>query len=172
MKKYYWKSSNREVKLGETVSLTIPCDTKFGKGETSVRVVITEDNIAQFIKENLIRTDYIIEDSDIQPLRPYLQKIAKEEGVSEICIWYLVRFLDNQSPVAGLTFLMNCLSRKFNASKTKESIVYYLDPLTSYKVAVVTPNIKGMIVFYSKEDAEKAYSILKPYIERVLYAGK
>lgn len=173
MKKYYWKSSNREIKLGETVSLTIPCDTQFGKGETTVRVAVTEANVAQFIKEGLIRTDYTIEASDMQLLKPYLREIAKEEGVPEACIWTLVGWLDSISPLAELTFLMDCLSRRFNAPKTKEATVYFLNPLISYKVTSANPNIlKETAVFYSKADAEKAYSILKPYIERVLYAGK
>ena len=54
MKKYYFKKGNREVKLGDKVTMQTPVDTSYGKGVATVDVEITEATLKKLTDDGLV----------------------------------------------------------------------------------------------------------------------
>lgn len=54
MKKYFLKKGHKEVKLGDTIEISTPAITSFGKGIAKVAIKLTEVNLDKLIHSGII----------------------------------------------------------------------------------------------------------------------
>lgn len=170
MKKYFLKKNNKEIKVGDKVKLTKNTTTTYGIGTTVVEVTVTEETLKQLIKDGFVevKDDEVSFEDLYSKVKPYLRRIVRKTDLSFPSACVFMGAVYDVSPVAHLQVLIETIAEVKNRGKKSGKLVYYLNPVVKFYPSAVVGNPNCATVFYSKEDAEETYKLLKPFIEDII----
>ena len=168
--KYFLKSNNQEIKLGQTIELSTPVDTSYGKGAAIVKVTVTEPVLAKLVEDGFVKN--VLEEKDakspLASLKPFYKSIARENNISLLDAINLCEIIYEMCPTAHLELLITTIAKVNNRNKPVGNNVWWLNPLKGYKPTVASSNIKGVVFFHTEQGASEAYILLKPFIDEIL----
>ena len=164
MIKYYLKNTDKEVKVGDRITISVPTSTPYGQGKCDIEVLVTQETLNHLVDDNLV----VKKDDgkfDFEVYKPFVRRIARKHDVSfpEAC--ELLDGLREISMPAHNALLLEAMSEVFNRDKTVNSLVFVLNSHGRISRA----SVEGIVVpyFIEQADALKAISLMKPF-----YNGK
>lgn len=161
--KYYLVDNNKEVKIGDTISITTTVDTMFGPATATAHVVVTQDNIKVLIEKGLIKRE-------------------AKSLTSDLCIDIIAKKLDaNRGQIKELFAMM--LSKKTYAPVLQlllKAASDYLSPGISvvqslpkvYTISLVDGRIHEIQATDIKTYEHFAYFVSKSQAKQVKYMFK
>lgn len=174
MVKYYLKDG-QEVKIGNTVEIQKPIDTTLGKGTATVNVLVTQATLELLIKEG-----FVVKKDDnewteerlkghFELLKPYIRRFARKNKMTyDDAVCALATILE-MSPASHIQMLLEVMSEVMNREKSAAPVVFILSPSYDYRVSQINlKNAKLRPKFFSRADAERAYMLLKPFIDEIV----
>lgn len=171
MRKYFLGKTDREVKLGSTISVRDRVNTSFGFNEVGFVVTLNKKNVKKFIDRGIIREE---DDNEIdvekkfECMAPCIHSIFKK---SPFVSKKLLNILANISPKAHLQLLIENFSEIRNKDKKIGDCTWYLNPIAGYApVKIMGKPSSTMLatVFYDEQDAKEVYSLLSDFINAII----
>lgn len=172
--KYFIKDSDKEVQMGQTIEVEQKVTTSLGVGVCKIQVVVTPENVGLLVKQGfLVQKE---EENGMSPalkehwekLKPYIRRFARKKDMSLVSAIMFFASLEEMSPLAQIYVLLETISEVKNRDKSAAPTVYYLSPTCGFKVAMVNLRAsKFAPVFYSRDDAEEAYELIKPFLAAI-----
>lgn len=172
MKKYFLGKTDREVKLGSTISVRENVNTSFGFNEVGFVVTLSKKNVKKFIDRGIIRVEDDEEmsvEKKFEGMMPCIHRIFIN-GCTE-------KFLDTLvsiSPKAHLQLLIENFAEIRNKNKKVGDCTWFLNPIAGYapiKIMGKPSSTMVATVFYDEQDAKEVYSLLSDFIN-VIIDGK
>lgn len=171
MKKYVIAKTGEPVNIGDTLHGEKEVNTSFGRIKTVEEILLTEDNIQDFIDSGVIKA---VSSKKIMKNQYDLGKIITlladryYKSVEEVTEW--LEGTNNICPKAVLDILLQEIAVRFYNDDPKafdEAETYYSLRPRDGKVGKVQHVNSYIPLFKSAEDAEKARVILKVQLERM-----
>ena len=177
MKKYFLGKTDKEVKLGSTISVKENVNTSFGFNEVGFVVTLSKKNIKKFIDRGIIRVEDDNEmdvEKKFEGMTPCIHRIFKKSPFIDISTKKMLNALAIISPKAHLQLLIENLAEIRNKGKKIGDCTWYLNPIAGYApVKIMGKPSSTMVatVFYDEQDAKEVYSLLSDFIN-VIIDGK
>ena len=172
MKKYFLGKTDREVKLGSTISVRENVNTSFGFNEVSFVVTLSKKNVKKFIDRGIIRVE---DDNEIdvekkfRDMMPCIHRIFKKSPLESTKKF--LGALVSISPKAHLQLLIENFAEIRNKDKKIGDCTWYLNPIAGYApVKIMGKPSSTMVatVFYDEQDAKEVYSLLSDFINAII----
>lgn len=169
--KYFIKKSGQEVKLGQVIEVEQKVNTSLGEGICKTEVQITPANIELLVKQGfLVQKDEKEEQFDLEAhwhkLKPYIKRFAKKHGLPLPEAILFFASLSAVSSTAHIQVLLEIIAEAKNEGKLGP-MIFVLPPTHNFNVCRCRINIsknKFIPKFHSKEDAEEAYELIRPFL--------
>lgn len=169
MKKYFLTKNNKEVMVGDKITLTKTVDTPYGEGIMMTEIKVTEDILEKLVEDGFVRVEEPDEaEGIIERLKPYIRRIARKNHIDFPIACAMLGTVLNVSPRAHLQLLIEAIAEVKNRGKKSGKDIWYLNPLASYKPVRIIGNPTTATVFYKAEDALEAHKTLLPFIKGIL----
>lgn len=174
MRKYFLGKTDKEVKLGSTISVREMVNTSFGFNEVSFVVTLSKKNVKKFIDRGIIRVE---DDKEIgveekfKGLRPCIHRIFKKSPLIDESTKKMLNALAFISPKAHLQLLIENFAEIRNKDKKIGDCTWYLNPIAGYApVKIMGKPSSTMVatVFYDEQDAKEVYSLLSDFINAII----
>lgn len=172
--KYFIKDSDKEVQMGQTIEVEQKVMTSLGEGVCKTQVVVTPENVGLLVKKGfLVQKE---EENGMSPaikehwgkLKPYVRRFARKNDMPLVPAILFFASLQEVSPLAQIHVLLETISEVKNRGKSPASRVFCLSPICGFKIAMVSLEAsKFTPVFYSRDDAEEAHELIKPFLAAV-----
>lgn len=165
MVKYYLKNTDKEVKVGNTIEISIPGRTPYGEGKCEVKVLVTQATLSQLVKDGIVEAkDDLVANLNEEMYRPYVRRLARKCKLSfgEAC--EMLDTLLNVSPYAHVCLLLELIAEVSNRDKEPHSASYIVDPATRRVSVISTEGNAFGPRFITADDARKASELIKPFI--------
>ena len=178
MAKYFLKDTNREISIGDKITIVKTWDTPFGKGKGFIDIVVTMSNIDALLKENVLYkqnnnrpTDYV------WYFNNYSQKINKGNIFLEDEI-FDSRSIDFFGKKYGYNLILSIilkeiadtLNTEYSEPISKNNSVYAIS-LVNGKIAEVMKdrivNYNNFTAFRTMEDAKFAKKVVTPLLMKM-----
>ena len=165
--KYVLVEDNTPIKLGDTVCLRKEAKTPFGYYLHEKEVLLTEDNLPEFIEKGVIKE--VVEENDLT-----IGDIRKEIATS-LGLGYseTVRFVNRLSvvyPAAAISLYLKTASKLYNKTVGEYCFFFDLGDGTIKKIkrsGITDVALNNCGIFSTKEDAIHAVNLIHALIERV-----
>ena len=171
MVKYYLKDG-QEIKVGDTVEIQKTVDTTLGKGTATVSVLVTQASLELLIKEGFVtkEDDEQTAEELLKALKPYIRRFARNNKLSFDDALAVLAAVLEMSPAAHIQMLLEVMTEVMNMGKSATSpTVFILSRGHNYKVCQTSlEGAKLVPKFYLRSDAERAYTLLKPFIDEIV----
>ena len=177
MRKYFLGKTDREVKLGSTISVREMINTSFGFNEVGFVVTLNKKNVKKFIDRGIIRVEDDEEmsvEEKFKGLRPCIHRIFKKSPLIDESTKKILNALASISPKAHLQLLIENFAEIRNKDKKIGDCTWFLNPIAGYApVKIMGKPSSTMVatVFYDEQDAKEVYSLLSDFIN-VIIDGK
>lgn len=177
MRKYFLGKTDKEVKLGSTISVREKVNTSFGFNEVGFVVTLNKKNVKKFIDRGIIRVEDDNEmdvEKKFEGLRPCIHRIFKKSPLINESTKKMLTTLASISPKAHLQLLIENFAEIRNRNKKIGDCTWYLNPIAGYApVKIMGKPSSTMVatVFYDEQDAKEVYSLLSDFIN-VIIDGK
>lgn len=177
MRKYFLGKTDKEVKLGSTISVREMINTSFGFNEVSFVVTLSKKNVKKLIDRGIIRVEDDNEmnvEKKFEGMAPCIHRIFKKSPFIDRCTRDMFSVLASISPKAHLQLLIENFAEIRNKDKKIGDCTWYLNPIAGYApVKIMGKPSSTMVatVFYDEQDAKEAYSLLSDFIN-VIIDGK
>lgn len=177
MRKYFLGKTDKEVKLGSTISVREMINTSFGFNEVSFVVTLSKKNVKKLIDRGIIRVEddkEVSVEEKFKGLRPCIHRIFKKSPFIDESTRKMLNTLAIISPKAHLQLLIENFAEIRNKDKKIGDCTWYLNPIAGYApVKIMGKPSSTMVatVFYDEQDAKEAYSLLSDFIN-VIIDGK
>lgn len=177
MRKYFLGKTDKEVKLGSTISVREMVNTSFGFNEVGFVVTLSKKNVKKFIDRGIIRVE---DDKEMDVEKKFenmalcIHRIFKNSPFTHDFSKKFLDTLANISPKAHLQLLIENFAEIRNKDKKIGDCTWYLNPIAGYApVKIMGKPSSTMVatVFYDEQDAKEAYSLLSDFIN-VIIDGK
>ena len=175
MRKYFLGKTNREVKLGSTISVRENVNTSFGFNEVSFVVTLSKKNVKKLIDGGIIRVKddkEVSVEEKFKGLRPCIHRIfGKASFIKESSTGKFLEALARISPKARLQLLIENFAEIRNKNKKIGDCTWYLNPIAGYapiKIMGKPSSTMVATVFYDEQDAKEVYSLLSDFINAVI----
>ena len=174
MKKYFLGKTDREVKLGSTISVREKVNTSFGFNEVGFVVTLNKKNVKKLIDRGIIREENDEEvnvEEKFKGLRPCIHRIFKKSPFIDESIRKMLSALAIISPKAHLQLLIENFAEIRNKDKKIGDCTWYLNPIAGYApVKIMGKPSSTMVatVFYDEQDAKEVYSLLSDFINAII----
>ena len=175
MIKYFLGKTDREVKLGSTISVREKVNTSFGFNEVGFVVTLNKKNVKKFIDRGIIRVEDDEEmsvEKKFECMMPCIHRIFKKSPLESTKKF--LGALVSISPKAHLQLLIENFAEIRNKNKKIGDCTWYLNPIAGYApVKIMGKPSSTMLatVFYDEQDAKEVYSLLSDFIN-VIIDGK
>lgn len=162
MIKYYLKDSNKEIKIGDTVSVAIKVDTVFGEANATAHVTVNQDSLKKLIERGIV----IKKDTTAPTVDLFISMLADRLEISiEEVKGLLKGFLDRRMHGIVLQLLLKEASTYFARHESAElgTQVYTIALHDGRIHAVNLTDVKKydhFAYFVTKSQAKQAKSIL------------
>lgn len=177
MRKYFLGKTDKEVKLGSTISVREKVNTSFGFNEVGFVVTLNKKNVKKLIDRGIIRVEDDNEmdvEEKFKGLRPCIHRIFKKSPLIDASTKKMLNALSFISPKAHLQLLIDNFAEIRNKDKKIGDCTWYLNPIAGYApVKIMGKPSSTMVatVFYDEQDAKEVYSLLSDFIN-VIIDGK
>lgn len=177
MRKYFLGKTDKEVKLGSTISVRENVNTSFGFNEVGFVVTLNKKNIKKFIDRGIIRVEDDNEmdvEKKFEGMTPCIHRIFKKSPFIDKSTRKMLNALYFISPKAHLQLLIENFAEIRNKNKKIGDCTWYLNPIAGYApVKIMGKPSSTMVatVFYDEQDAKEVYSLLSDFIN-VIIDGK
>lgn len=174
MRKYFLGKTNREVKLGSTISVRENVNTSFGFNEVGFVVTLNKKNIKKLIDRGIIRVEddeEIDVEEKFKGLRPCIHRIFKKSPLIDESTKEMLNALSFISPKAHLQLLIENFAEIRNKDKKIGDCTWFLNPIAGYapiKIMGKPSSTMVATVFYDEQDAKEVYSLLSDFINAVI----
>ena len=168
MVKYYLKNTDKEVKVGDRITISVPTSTPYGQAKCDIDVLVTQETLNQLVEDNLVDKK---EEQKInfEYYKPFIRRIARKHNITfpEAC-----EFLDNLKDIsvhAHNAMMLEAMAEVLNRDKVV-GVSNWVWVINAHG-EVVSTQLQGIVkpFFLDKKDAIKALSLLKPFLS---YYGK
>lgn len=174
MRKYFLGKTNREVKLGSTISVREIVNTSFGFKEVGFVVTFNKNNVKKLIDRGIIREENDEEmgvEEKFKGLKPCIHRIFKKSPFINESTKKMLNALSFISPKAHLQLLIENFAEIRNKNKKIGDCTWYLNPIAGYApVKIMGKPSSTMVatVFYDEQDAKEVYSLLSDFINAII----
>lgn len=174
MRKYFLGKTDKEVKLGSTISVREKVNTSFGFNEVGFVVTLSKKNVKKFIDRGIIRVEDDEEKSvekKFKGLRPCIHRIFKKSPLIDESTKKMLNALSFISPKVHLQLLIENFAEIRNKDKKIGDCTWYLNPIAGYApVKIMGKPSSTMLatVFYDEQDAKEVYSLLSDFINAII----
>lgn len=171
MRKYFLGTTNREVKLGSTISVRENVNTSFGFNEVGFVITLDKKNVKKLIDRGIIRVEDDNEmsvEKKFECMAPCIHSIFKK---SPFVSKNFLNILADISPKAHLQLLIENFAEIRNKNKKVGDCTWYLNPIAGYapiKIMGKPSSTMVATVFYDEQDAKEVYSLLSDFINAVI----
>ena len=165
MIKYYLKNTDKEVKVGDRITISVPTSTPYGQAKCDIEVLVTQDTLNQLVKDNLVikKEEYEI---NLEEYKPFIRRIARKCDITfpEAC--ELLDAIKRVSMNAHNAIMLEAMTEVFNKDKILDQNpwVYVINShgevSCSRREGIIEP------YFIAKNDAVKALSLLRPFLTK------
>lgn len=173
MIKYYLKNTDKEVKVGDRITISVPASTPYGDTLCEVSVLVTQESLKQLIKDNLVTEENVL---DFNEYKPFIRRIARKNNLTLPEAIQLLDSIKEVSIYAHNALLLEAMAEVFNKYKVPAAncngIIYAYAPGPFGEDC--TRCLGGPVsypFFYDAEDARKALKLMKPFYEEVRKLG-
>lgn len=178
MKKYFLVKNDKEVNIGDEISLSVNVNVPKGKAKLVMKVTVTEEMLKQLLEVGYIVEKNVEEKKNeenysstlhniMHKLIPCMMEISKRTNLNAKDTIIYTSCLYDLSKHAHLELLISVFADLSNSEKEVNKSIYYLNPEDGYKPCA-TNSGSGVIAFNSLNDAKKVYAILQPFIKELL----
>lgn len=174
MRKYFLGKTDKEVKLGSTISVREKVNTSFGFNEVGFVVTLNKKNVKKLIDRGIIRVEDDEEmsvEKKFKGLRPCIYRIFKKSPLIGESTREMLNTLAIISPKAHLQLLIENFAEIRNKDKKIGDCTWYLNPIAGYApVKIMGKPSSTMVatVFYDEQDAKEVYSLLSDFINAII----
>lgn len=174
MRKYFLGKTDREVKLGSTISVREKVNTSFGFNEVGFVVTLNKKNVKKLIDRGIIRVEddkEVSVEEKFKGLRPCIHRIFKKSPFIDESTRKMLNALANISPKVHLQLLIENFAEIRNKDKKIGDCTWYLNPIAGYApVKIMGKPSSTMLatVFYDEQDAKEVYSLLSDFINIII----
>lgn len=174
MRKYFLGKTDREVKLGSTISVREKVNTSFGFNEVGFVVTLNKKNVKKFIDRGIIRVEDDNEmdvEKKFEGIVPCIRRIFNKSPFSHAFTEKFLNTLANISPKAHLQLLIENFAEIRNKDKKIGDCTWYLNPIAGYAPVKIMGNPSSTMVatvFYDEQDAKEVYSLLSDFINAII----
>ena len=174
MRKYFLGKTDREVKVGSTISVRENVNTSFGFNEVGFVVTLSKKNVKKFIDRGIIRVEDDEEmsvEKKFKGLRPCIHRIFKKSPLIDESTKKMLNALSSISPKVHLQLLIENFAEIRNKDKKIGDCTWYLNPIAGYApVKIMGKPSSTMLatVFYDEQDAKEVYSLLSDFINAII----
>ena len=174
MRKYFLGKTDREVKLGSTISVREKVNTSFGFNEVGFVVTLNKKNVKKFIDSGIIREEddeEVSVEEKFKGLRPCIHRIFKKSPLIDTSTREMLNALSFISPKTHLQLLIENFAEIRNKDKKIGDCTWYLNPIAGYApVKIMGKPSSTMLatVFYDEQDAKEVYSLLSDFINAII----
>lgn len=168
MIKYYLKDSDKEVKVGDRITISVPASTPYGQAKCDIDVLVTQESLNQLVKDNLVIKK---DDNDVnfELYKPFIRRIARKCDITfpEAC--ELLDSIKRVSMHAHNAMMLEAMAEVFNRDKVV-GVSNWVWIINAHG-RVVSTQLQGIVkpFFLDQKDAVKALLLLKPFLS---YYGK
>lgn len=165
MVKYFLKNSDQEVKIGNTIIISVPGKTPYGEGKCEVKVLVTHESLQQLVKDGLVqaRNVLIVKKDDY---KPFVRMLARRMKLSFDDTLEVLDSMLDASVYAHNCLLVDLMASCYNDGKKPNGKVYIINMYT-WTIYAVSPDTHHGPVFYDIKDAQRALKLLKPFLAYV-----
>lgn len=174
MRKYFLGKTDKEVKLGSTISVRENVNTSFGFNEVGFVVTLSKKNVKKFIDRGIIRVEddkEVSVEEKFKGLRPCIHRIFKKSPFIDESTRKMLNALAIISPKVHLQLLIENFAEIRNKDKKIGDCTWYLNPIAGYApVKIMGKPSSTMVatVFYDEQDAKEVYSLLSDFINAII----
>ena len=175
MRKYFLGKTDREVKLGSTISVREKVNTSFGFNEVGFVVTLNKKNVKKFIDRGIIREEDDNEmdvEKKFEGMVPCIHRIFKKSPfISHESTKKMLNALASISPKAHLQLLIENFAEIRNKNKKIGDCTWFLNPIAGYapiKIMGKPSSTMVATVFYDEQDAKEVYSLLSDFINAII----
>jgi hypothetical protein len=163
MVKYYLKNTDKEVKVGDRITISVPTSTPYGQAKCDIEVLVTQETLNQLVEDNLVdkREEQKI---NFEYYEPFIRRIARKHDITfhEAC-----EFLDNLKDIsvhAHNAVMLEAMADVFNGDKVV-GISNWVWIINAHG-EVGSTQLQGIVnpFFIDQKDAIRALSLLKPFL--------
>lgn len=176
MVKYFLKNTEQEVKIGNTVILTVPGKTPYGDGKCEVQVLVTQEILQQLVKDGFVEARDMrvsIKTVNKEIYKPFIRRLARRLKISFDEALDALNHLLNSSPYAHNCLLVDLMAEVFNKDKRFGCAVYIIDMASNKPLArSVSSGPFAEPVFADFEDAKKVCTLLTPFVAIAVHDRK
>lgn len=169
--KYIFKKNNKEIKIGDTITLSEAIETQYGKGEAVTTVTLNEENIKRMVADGIVEKvedkKGINADEVTEKLFPLVLSMCKEYKIIPSHLLETFFITSKISIFPAFMLILKELVKTCNAGKKRKGPKWWLNPLYGFKVTPVV-NEAHVYSFYREDDAREAYNTLKPFIDAAI----
>lgn len=163
MIKYYLKDSDKEVKVGDRITISVPASTPYGQAKCDIDVLVTQESLNQLVNDNLVikKEDNEV---DFDLYKPFIRRIARKCGITfpEAC--ELLDAIKSVSMNAHNAIMLEAMAEVFNRgmSAGPKAQVYVIN--AHNHIACTMREGLNCPFFITQENAIKALELLKPFL--------
>ena len=174
MRKYFLGKTDREVKLGSTISVREKVNTSFGFNEVGFVVTLNKKNVKKLIDRGIIRVEDDNEmdvEKKFEGMTPCIHRIFKKSPFIDASTKEMLNALSFISPKVHLQLLIENFAEIRNKDKKIGDCTWYLNPIAGYApVKIMGKPSSTMLatVFYDEQDAKEVYSLLSDFINTII----
>lgn len=175
MVKYFLKNTEQEVKIGNTVILTVPGRTPYGEGKCEVQVLVTQETLQQLVKDGLVEARDLkvsMKTASKEIYRPFIRRLARRLKISFDEALDVLDCLLDSSPYAHNCLLVDLMAEVFNKDKKFGSSVYIIDMATNRPLTRTVSGPFAEPVFADFEDAKRVCALLTPFVAMAVHGRK
>ena len=189
MEKFYLKSNNEEVKLGEVLYHPVIRRIPFGVAMMQEEVTLDEELLAKLLKNGAIYKKPI-EDTILDTPKPvevkihtdlqyYFEKIAKKQNWHTEKVCNILNAVSTLNPMSAMNIVLREIAieidQKYSDHIQNSPKIYIISALNG-KIGEVNKahiaNYRNIAAFRSIEDAKIACKIVSPILRGIFKNGK
>lgn len=173
--KYFLKDDGREIKFGDDIKLSHREKTPLGEAITTLIMTVDESNIEKLLEYGYVTKQPVKEQEIPMELSFYVKRLAKRLDLDKAAMWWVISAIKSGMPAIAFQMLLKEVALYMESLEdtpiANRETIYFID-LQDGKIhgqyVKTVKNFSVFSAFSSKENAEKAKTILSPFIN-ILY---
>lgn len=173
--KYFLKDDGREIKFGDDIKLSHKEETPLGTATATLVMTVDENNIEKLIEYGYVTKQPVTEQEIPMELSFYVKRLAKRLDMDKAAMWWVISAIKSGMPAIAFQMLLKEIALYMESLEdtpiSKRETIYCID-LGDGEIyeqhAEAIKNFSVFSAFSSKENADKAKTILSPFIN-ILY---
>lgn len=173
--KYYLKEDGREIKFGDDIKLSHKEETLLGTAIATLVMTVDESNIEKLIEYGYVTKQPVKEQEITMELSFYVKRLAKRLDLDKAAMWWVISAIKSGMPAIAFQMLLKEVALYMESLEdtpiASRDTIYFIDLQDGEihsQYAKTVKNFSVFSAFSSKENAEKAKTILSAFIH-ILY---